>query len=364
MCDGDDDEGDGDDDKGDGDDDKGDDDDVRETCRSRSMGTATSRYLLGSAPVRGPLPGPVSESGPVVAQVLATSQGAPESACTPVQDAALLPPSAPAHPNAQPSTCKVPRQNALHQTTPAALSRLNAEPRTAAQVGVRVRPAKDTEACAASPEPCAAASPGPAAAASPLPAAAASPQPNGSDKGDLPDVLRERLEDCGHFLAFCRARIRDMHAAVMAAAKGKPPVLAYASARLQQDKQLVLAVFALNGFELRYASPDLRCDRDVVLAAVTQQGSALVYALPVARADKHVVRAACAHDAFALKYAAPELRMDATFVLDLMARGAGAGLRFASADVRDDEAVVRAATATCPWALSFASARVQRVFGQ
>jgi hypothetical protein len=116
--------------------------------------------------------------------------------------------------------------------------------------------------------------------------------------------------------------------------------------------------------ELRDAPPELRRDLDVVTAAVTQRGTALYYAMPDARANEEVVRAACYNDPWALKYAAPELRMDAAFVLDLMQRGAGGGLQFASADLRDDEAVVHAALATSPFALSYASARLQEALGQ
>ncbi len=181
---------------------------------------------------------------------------------------------------------------------------------------------------------------------------------------DIPEELRKHLQRYGHALAFCPAHVRDNRTAVLAAARGRPPVLTYASARVASDKQVVLAVVALNGLELRDAPPELRRDLDVVTAAVTQRGTALYYAMPEARANEAVVRAACYNDPWALKYAAPELRTDAAFVLDLMQRGGGSGLQFASEDLRDNEAVVCAALETSPFALSYASARLQMAFGQ
>ena len=238
---------------------------------------------------------------------------------------------------------------------------------------------------------------------------------------DDEDVARLAIEGSAGLFCSCSATLRCNHAFVLFAVQ-KGANLCDASATLHSDTELCRAAAARHN-DLAFAPPALRDDFEFVKTAVSTQGSDLQYASPALQDTYDIVLAAVQHSCEGFLYASPRLRKcetlarqasrrmswanrngrgctttsslhflgthlldDKAFILSIATphvisfvskrlqadrdvvlscvRGDGSYLQYASADLRDDRAVVEAAVTTSDegWgnsALLFASPRLQ-----
>lgn len=142
--------------------------------------------------------------------------------------------------------------------------------------------------------------------------------------------------------------------------------LAHAPHRTRHSPTTVHAALAQNGLALQYACVCRRHDPETVHRAVAQNGHALRYASSLLRNDAAIVRTAVAQNGHALQHASPLLRNRRAVVLlavtsvggDTASSRSGVDdrpcLAHASARLRADYAVVRAAVHHAPDALDAA----------
>lgn len=133
---------------------------------------------------------------------------------------------------------------------------------------------------------------------------------------------------------------------------------------LATDREFALQLVRLNGKLLRKLSPELRSDPEVVLAAVhsDREGhrhQVFGYASDELKNDRAVVRAALTIDSWSLGSVSKALRGDREIVLAAVSRG-GWALADASEELRADREVVLAAVSNMQgYALQFASEQLR-----
>lgn len=204
----------------------------------------------------------------------------------------------------------------------------------------------------------------------------------------------DAVEKDGRNLQYASARLRNDRDIVMAALKQWGVYLEYASADLKNDRDIVMAAIkTTGGTAIEFASPTLRSDRDMFLAAIMQGppggwnlqvGEVFAMATAEQKNDRGIVMAALAKGLSQLKDASPELQNDREIVMfgvqhmvslcDVPSHFQGdfdivmasttsswfrTGLQCASAELRGNADIVRAAVNNDGNNLQYASANLK-----
>ena len=143
-------------------------------------------------------------------------------------------------------------------------------------------------------------------------------------------------------------------AAALRAGASHEDLFRLASDRLRGDEALVTLAVTRNGNNLKHASEAMKANRSVVMCAVAEWGLALKYASQERQDDRDIVLQAAKtppygdgyEDEGPLTFASERLRADYEIALSAM-RVHGWSLELLSAEMRDNEAIVRAAH--IPW---------------
>ena len=131
------------------------------------------------------------------------------------------------------------------------------------------------------------------------------------------------------------------------------------------DKATLLKLLSKRPGLLSFLSDDQRDDEDLVTAAVSKAGMLLLYASQRLRHTKSVLLAAVKSDGYALSYALTDqaLMSDPDIFMASAAKQGADFLKYASEQVRDNDDVIQECLTYCPFALLYASQRIQEAYG-
>lgn len=143
-------------------------------------------------------------------------------------------------------------------------------------------------------------------------------------------------------------QFRSDREVMMLAVSAKGECLMTASPSFKADRELVLAAITSSPSAYTYASAELKADRELALSAVRRCGTTLAHAPEVLRDDEDFVRAALEGglSSSAFEFLSPRLRAHREiFALACQKLKGPTPMCYASADIQDDEDMVRVALA-------------------
>ena len=173
------------------------------------------------------------------------------------------------------------------------------------------------------------------------------------------DVVVSLVQRCGYFLGKADPALRADSDVVAAAVNNTFGCgLEFVLGPLKHDEHFLMATCSRYGLALEFV-PSEFATKNLVLAAVRSAGAALRFAPRELRNDKEVVLEAVRADGTSLQYASQDLQGDRSVVLEAVIKS-GLALEFASVSLRSDFNVVALAVLSHDGAGQFASAPVQR----
>ena len=165
------------------------------------------------------------------------------------------------------------------------------------------------------------------------------------------EIVLAAVKSQGEALQYADLSLKRDEEIALAAVRSHGTQLQFVDRSLQNDREVVLAAVRNNGLALRYASFEMQNDRGIALTAVRKNGLALRYVSSKLSNDREIVITAVRDNPLALQYANHNLRDDYDVVMEAVTApivDGDAALRFASARLRANVAIVRAAVSNDP----------------
>ena len=164
-------------------------------------------------------------------------------------------------------------------------------------------------------------------------------------------VVLAAVRNNGLALRYASFEMQNDRRIALTAVRNNGLALRYASFERTNDREIALTAVRKNGLALRYASLERTNDREIALTAVRKNGLALEFVGPEADADREIVITAVRDNPLALQYANHNFQDDYVVVMEAVTApivNGDAALRYASARLRANVAIVRAAVRNDP----------------